>query len=101
MVCASYGMDTDVYSVPYVASWSSSVVDSTPVDVIRPTGERVRKAALGILDTLPEPPLGDGTPPGLERSPSISPDRISRASQLSSVSADLSAPGGNPVGIGI
>jgi len=51
--------------VPYVATWSTTVKDRDPVDVVRGTGELVRKTALAILDRLPDPPSGDGTPPGL------------------------------------
>lgn len=67
MVCASFGLDSTDYTVPYVASWSSQVKDSGPLEVIRATGERARTAALAILDGLPEAPVGDGDPPGLDR----------------------------------
>jgi hypothetical protein len=67
MVCASFGIDSTDYTVPYVASWSSQVKDSSPLEVIRATGERARTTALAILDRLPEAPVGDGDPPGLER----------------------------------
>jgi hypothetical protein len=68
MVTAAHGMDSSGYTVPYVAHWSSTVEDRDPVEVVRGTGERVRKIALAILDQLPEPPTGDGTPPGLDPS---------------------------------
>lgn len=64
-VCTAFGMDSTSYTVPYVASWSSSVNGQSPVEVVRATGERVRVTALRVLDGLPEPPCGDGTPPGL------------------------------------
>jgi hypothetical protein len=67
MVCASFGLDSTDYTVPYVASWSSQVKDSSPLEVIRATGERARTTALAILDMLPEAPVGDGDPPGLGR----------------------------------
>ncbi len=67
MVCASFGLDSTDYTVPYVASWSSQVKDGGPLEVIRATGERARTAALAILDGLPEAPVGDGDPPGLDR----------------------------------
>ena len=67
MVTAAYGMDTSGYTVPYVAHWSATVKDRDPVDVVRGTGELVRKTALAIFDHLPEPTVGDGTPPSLER----------------------------------
>lgn len=66
MVTTAYGMDTTGYSVPYVATWSTTVDDQDPAEVVRTVGETVRKAALAILDQLPEPPVGDGTPPGLQ-----------------------------------
>jgi hypothetical protein len=69
MVCASFGLDSTDYTVPYVASWSSQVKDSSPLEVIRSTGERARPTALAIVDGLPEPTVGDGDPPGLDRSP--------------------------------
>jgi hypothetical protein len=65
MVCTAFGMDTTGYTVPYVASWSSSVNGQSPLEVVRATGERVRATALKVLDGLPEPPGGEGTPPGL------------------------------------
>jgi hypothetical protein len=68
MVTAAYGMDTTGYTVPYVATWSTTIKDRDPVDVVRGTGELVRRTALAILDHLPEPPGGDGTPPGLRPS---------------------------------
>jgi hypothetical protein len=67
MIGASYGMDTTDYSVPYVSTWSATVADVDPVDLIRSTGERVRRTALRILEGLPDPPAGDGLPPGLDR----------------------------------
>lgn len=67
MIGAAHGMDTSSYTVPYVASWAQSVADKDPVDVVRETGERVRAVALDILDRLPDPGIGDGYPPGLDR----------------------------------
>jgi len=67
MVCTAFGLDSTGYTVPYVASWSSTVQGQNPIEVIRATGERVRGTALAILDRLPEPPGGDGTPSGLDR----------------------------------
>jgi antirestriction protein ArdC len=68
MVCASFGLDSTDYTVPYVASWSSQVKDSSPLEIIRATGERARTTALAIVDGLPEAPVGNGDPPGLDRS---------------------------------
>lgn len=67
MIGAAHGMDTSAYTVPYVAGWAFSVPDTDPVEVIATTGERVRKAALGILDRLDTVMVSDGTPPGLNR----------------------------------
>jgi len=67
MIGAAHGMDTSGYTIPYVAGWASSVKDSEPGDVIKATGERVRKTALAILDQLDTNQAANGTPPGLER----------------------------------
>lgn len=67
MVGAAHGMDTSNYTIPYVSGWASSVKDSTPVEVVQATGERVRKTALGILDQLDTAQVGGGDPPGLTR----------------------------------
>ena len=75
MVCASFGIDSTDYTVPYVASWSSQVKDSSPLEIVRATGERARTTALAILDGLPEPTVGDGDPPGLDRGVAKEPGR--------------------------
>lgn len=67
MIGAAHGMDTSGYTIPYVATWAQSVADKEPVDVVRETGERVRRVALEILDKLPDAGIGDGYPPGLDR----------------------------------
>ena len=67
MVGAAHGMDTSGYTVPYVSTWAARVEGQEPVEVVKATGERVRKAALGILEQLDTVQVGDGTPPGLER----------------------------------
>lgn len=66
MVAAAHGLATDDYTIPYVASWASSVPGKTAVEVVHSTAERVRGAAVAILDTLDTPQVGDGTPPGLD-----------------------------------
>ena len=67
MVGAAHGLDTSSYTVAYVSSWASSVPGRSPVEVVHATAERVRNAAVGILDRLDTRQTGDGTPPGLDR----------------------------------
>ena len=67
MVGSAHGLATDDYTIPYVASWASSVPGKTPVEVVQSTAERVRGAAVTILDRLDTPQVGDGNPPGLDR----------------------------------
>lgn len=67
MVGAAHGLDTTSYTVPYVSSWASSVSGKSPVEVVQSTAERVRRAAVDILDTLDTRQIGDGNPPGLDR----------------------------------
>lgn len=67
MVGAAHGMDTSGYTIPYVSTWAARVDGKEPVEVVKATGERVRKTALAILDRLDTAQVGDGTPPGLER----------------------------------
>ena len=67
MVGAAHGLDTSSYTVPYVSTWASSVPGKSPVDVVQDTAERVRGAAIGILDQLQTEKVGDGNPPGLDR----------------------------------
>ena len=63
MVGAAHGMTTDGYTVPYVSTWAARADDKEPAQIVQATGERVRKAALAILDQLDTPQVGDGTPP--------------------------------------
>jgi len=67
MVGAAHGMDTSGYTIPYVSTWAARVDGKEPVEVVKATGERVRRTALAILDQLDTTKVGDGTPPGLER----------------------------------
>lgn len=67
MVGAAHGMDTSAYTIPYVATWATSVPGKTPVEVVQATAERVRTTALGILDALDTTQISDGDPPGLDR----------------------------------
>jgi hypothetical protein len=67
MLGAAHALATDDYTIPYVASWASSVSGKTPVEVVQSTAERVRGAAVTILDKLDTRQVGDGNPPGLDR----------------------------------
>lgn len=67
MIGAAHGMDTSAYTIPYVSGWAGTVKDISPAEVVRATGERVRKAAGAILDALPTVQLGTGDPHGLVR----------------------------------
>jgi antirestriction protein ArdC len=67
MVGAAHGLDTSSYTVPYVSTWAASVPGKSPVEVVQSTAERVRSTAVGILDKLETPKVGDGNPPGLDR----------------------------------
>ncbi|MBT2498547.1 serine/arginine repetitive matrix protein 2 [Agromyces sp. ISL-38] len=67
MIGAAHGMDTTGYSVPYVSTWAASVTGRTPAEVVQSTGERVRRAAVDILNLLPTEQLGASDPPGLQR----------------------------------
>jgi hypothetical protein len=67
MVGAAHALATDDYTIPYVASWASSVPGKTPVEVVQSTAERVRGAAVAILDKLGTTQVSDGNPPGLDR----------------------------------
>ena len=67
MIGAAHGMDTTGYTIPYVAGWAANVDGKEPVEIVKATGERVRKSAAGILDQLDTVQVPDGTPPGLVR----------------------------------
>jgi antirestriction protein ArdC len=66
MVGAAHGLDTSSYTVPYVSTWASLVPGKSPVEVVQATAGRVRSTAIGILDKLETPKVGDGNPPGLD-----------------------------------
>lgn len=59
MVGAAHGMNTSEYTIPYVSSWASSVAEKTVAEVVAATGERVRRAAVSILDQLPTEQASD------------------------------------------
>ena len=68
MIGAAHGMDTSDYTIPYVSSWASSVAGKTATEVAQETGERVRRAAVAILDRLQTDQIEAGGPPALDRS---------------------------------
>ena len=49
------------------SSWAASVPGKNPVEVVQATADRVRGAAVTVLDNLDTPQVGDGDPPGLDR----------------------------------
>ncbi|WP_181273821.1 ArdC-like ssDNA-binding domain-containing protein [Brevibacterium oceani] len=67
MIGAAHGMDTSGYTIPYVSTWAARVDGKEPVEVVKATGERVRKTAMAILDQLDTVQIADGTPPSLDR----------------------------------
>lgn len=67
MVGAAHHMDTSGYTIPYVSTWAARVNGKEPVEIVKATGERVRKTASTILDQLDTAQVTDGTPPGLDR----------------------------------
>lgn len=73
MVCATHGMDTSDYTIPYVAGWAAAVDGKNPVEVVQAAGERIRKTAIDILDGLDTLQIPDGTPSGLDREASREP----------------------------
>lgn len=67
MIGAAHGMDTSGYTIPYVSTWAARVDGKEPAEIVKATGERVRKTALTILDQLDTVQVANGTPPGLDR----------------------------------
>lgn len=67
MIGAAHGMDTAGYTIPYVSTWAVQVDGKEPVEIVKATGERVRAAAVRILEQLDTAQVGNGTPPGLDR----------------------------------
>lgn len=62
MIAAAHGMDTSDYTIPYVAGWAANVDGKDPVQVIRDTGEKVRRTATEVLNQLDTIQLGNGQP---------------------------------------
>ena len=69
MVGAAHGMDTSIYTIPYVSSWAAAIGDKTATEIVQQTGERVRRTAAEILGRLATPQLGTGSPPALDQEP--------------------------------
>lgn len=67
MIGAAHGMDTSGYTIPYVSTWAARVDGKEPGEIVKATGERVRKTALSILERLDTAQVTDGAPPGLDR----------------------------------
>jgi hypothetical protein len=91
MVGAAHGLDTSSYTVPYVSSWASSVAGRSPVEVVQSTAQRVRAAAVTILDQLNTAQVGDGNPPGLDREALATQERRPGAGGGSTTSAGTGA----------
>jgi hypothetical protein len=67
MIGAAHNMDTSAYTIPYVATWATTVEGKTPTEVVQSTGERVRAAAKNVLENIHTQQVGDGDPPGFIR----------------------------------
>ena len=67
MIGAAHGMDTSGYTIPHVSTWAARVDGKEPGEIVKATGERVRKTALSILERLDTAQVTDGAPPGLDR----------------------------------
>ncbi|MCC9053520.1 ssDNA-binding domain-containing protein [Microbacterium sp. F2E] len=91
MIGAAHGVDTSIYTLPYVSGWASSVKDKTAVEVVQATGERVRKSASAILDALPTVQLGGGDPPGLSREPRATERAARRDAERATTRATVAA----------
>lgn len=52
LVTAAYGLDSGVYTFPYVTTWADGVQGQTAQDVVRSTGERVLTAARQITSSI-------------------------------------------------
>jgi hypothetical protein len=66
LVLGVHGVDTSQYTVPYVATWASSV-PGDHVETVMRTFDRVAKTATMILGQLETAQIGNGLPPGLDR----------------------------------
>lgn len=60
VVAHALGLDSSVYSLPYVATWATRTDEKEPTKAVAAVGERVRKAAAIILGALcPETQASD------------------------------------------
>lgn len=64
LIGAAHGLDTSVYSLPYISTWASR---DEGIATVRQVGARVIATARKILDELPTQQWGSGQPPGLEQ----------------------------------
>lgn len=90
MIGAAHGMDTSGYTIPYVSTWAVQVDGKEPVEIVKATGERVRAAAVRILEQLDTTQVGNGRPPGLDREsaqraapehPAVAPHNVVRSAR--------------------
>ena len=88
MIGAAHGMDTSGYTIPYVSTWAARVEGKEPGEIVKATGERVRKTALVVLERLDTVQVTDGAPPGLDRD---APQRA--ATSRAQPTHDVRAPG--------
>lgn len=65
LVLEAHGMQSDDYSIPYVASWATTENDKSPSEVVASTAGRCVTAANKILAGLESPQGPDGDPPGI------------------------------------
>lgn len=77
LVLGAHGVDTSQYTVPYVATWASSV-PGDQVETVMRTFDRVAKMATNILSQLDTAQVGNGLPPGLDRE-ALSQQRAARS----------------------
>lgn len=87
MVGAAHGFATDDYTIPYVASWASSVPGKAPIEVVQSTAERVRGTSLSILNKLETPQVSDGSPPVLDAD-TMTPQQVSHRAPATGVKVE-------------
>lgn len=65
LVLEAHGMQSDEYSIPYVAGWATRENDKSPSEVVAATAGRCVTAANKILSDLESHQGPDGDPPGI------------------------------------